>query len=42
MVVFQSNIQLKRTHETDIIDITSDLKNVVARSGVSNGLYHNP
>ncbi|MFX0171526.1 MAG: secondary thiamine-phosphate synthase enzyme YjbQ [Candidatus Hodarchaeota archaeon] len=38
MVVFQSNVQLKRTHETDIIDITSDLEQVVARSGISKGL----
>ncbi|MFX0182785.1 MAG: secondary thiamine-phosphate synthase enzyme YjbQ [Candidatus Hodarchaeota archaeon] len=38
MVVFQSNIQLERTHETDIIDITSDLEDIVSRSGVSNGI----
>ena len=38
MAVFQSEIQLKETHETDIVDITSELDSIVQQSGVTMGI----
>ena len=38
MTVFQSEIQLKETHETDIVDITSELDSIVQQSGVTMGI----
>ncbi len=38
MTVFQSEIQLKKTHETDIVDITSELNSIVQQSGVTTGI----
>ena len=38
MTVFQSEIQLKRTHETDIVDITSEIQREIDRSGIKNGI----
>ena len=38
MTVFQSEIFLKETHETDIVDITSELEHLVHKSEVKNGI----
>ena len=38
MTVFQSEILLKQTHETDIVDITSELERLVRQSGIKNGI----
>lgn len=38
MTVFQSEILLKNTHETEIVDITSELNRVVRQSGVTKGI----
>ena len=38
MTVFQSEIQLKETYETDIVDITSELNSIVQQSGVTVGI----
>ncbi len=38
MTVFQSEIQLKDTHETEIVDITSELERVVKKSEVKSGV----
>ncbi|MFX1285765.1 MAG: secondary thiamine-phosphate synthase enzyme YjbQ [Promethearchaeota archaeon] len=38
MTVFQSEIQLKDTHETEIVNITSELEQVVRQSGVKSGV----
>ncbi|MFX1505497.1 MAG: secondary thiamine-phosphate synthase enzyme YjbQ [Promethearchaeota archaeon] len=38
MTVFQSNILLKQTHETEIVDITSELEHLVRQSEIKNGI----
>ncbi len=38
MTVFQSEILLKETHETDIVDITSELERLVRQSGIKIGI----
>lgn len=38
MTVFQSEILLKETHETDIVDITSELEHLVQQSGIKIGI----
>ncbi len=38
MTVFQSEIQLRETHETEIVDITSEIQREIARSGVRDGI----
>ncbi len=38
MTVFHSEIQLRETHETEIIDITSEIQREIARSGVKDGI----
>ncbi len=38
MTVFQSEILLKNTHETEIVDITSELNRIVRQSGVTKGI----
>ncbi len=38
MTVFQSEIRLNKTHETEIVDISVELNRVVDRSGIKNGL----
>ncbi|MHA2244396.1 MAG: secondary thiamine-phosphate synthase enzyme YjbQ [Candidatus Hodarchaeales archaeon] len=38
MTVFQSEIQLKKTHENEIVDITSELDRIVQQSGVTKGI----
>lgn len=38
MTVFQSEIQLKNTRETEIVDITSELERVVQKSGLKSGI----
>ena len=38
MTVFQSEIQLRKTHETEIVDITSEIQREIARSGVRDGI----
>lgn len=38
MTVFHSEIQLRETHETEIIDITSEIQSEIARSGVKDGI----
>ncbi|MHA2224414.1 MAG: secondary thiamine-phosphate synthase enzyme YjbQ [Candidatus Hodarchaeales archaeon] len=38
MTVFQSEIRLNRTHETEIVDISVELNRIVDRSGIKNGL----
>lgn len=38
MTVFQSEILLKETHETEIVDITSELERLVVQSGVRKGI----
>lgn len=38
MTVFQSEIQLKETHENEIVDITSELDRIVKQSGVTKGI----
>ncbi len=38
MAVFQSEIQIQRTNETDIVDITAELEQIVFQSGIKNGI----
>ncbi|MFX0016691.1 MAG: secondary thiamine-phosphate synthase enzyme YjbQ [Promethearchaeota archaeon] len=38
MTVYQSEISLKKTHETDIVDITSELGRIIDHSRVKNGI----
>ena len=38
MTVYQSEIQLKETHETEIVDITSDLERLVHQSDINKGV----
>ncbi|MFX0123543.1 MAG: secondary thiamine-phosphate synthase enzyme YjbQ [Candidatus Hodarchaeota archaeon] len=38
MTVFQSEILLKETHETEIVDITSELERLVRQSGIKKGI----
>lgn len=38
MTVYQSEIQLKETRETEIVDITSDLERLVRQSDIKNGI----
>jgi secondary thiamine-phosphate synthase enzyme len=38
MAVFQSEIQIQRTNETDIVDITAELERMVDQSGIENGI----
>lgn len=38
MTVFQSEINLIRTNETDIVDITSDLERIISQSGINKGI----
>ncbi|MFX1518060.1 MAG: secondary thiamine-phosphate synthase enzyme YjbQ [Promethearchaeota archaeon] len=38
MTVYQSEIQLKETHETEIVDITSDLERLVHQSDIKKGV----
>ncbi len=38
MTVFQSEIQLRNTHETEIVDITSEIQREISRSGVKDGI----
>ena len=38
MTVFQSEILLRETHETDIVDITSELERLVRQSEIKQGI----
>ncbi|MFW9904690.1 MAG: secondary thiamine-phosphate synthase enzyme YjbQ [Candidatus Thorarchaeota archaeon] len=38
MTVFQSEVLLKETHETEIVDITSELERIVRQSGIREGI----
>ncbi|MHA1227812.1 MAG: secondary thiamine-phosphate synthase enzyme YjbQ [Candidatus Hodarchaeales archaeon] len=40
MTVYQTEIILKRTYETDMIDITHELERVIEESKVQNGLIN--
>lgn len=38
MTVYQAELNLKRTYEGDIIDITSEINQIVSKSGINNGI----
>ncbi|MHA1971749.1 MAG: secondary thiamine-phosphate synthase enzyme YjbQ [Candidatus Hodarchaeales archaeon] len=40
MTVYQTEIKLKRTYETDIIDITHELERVIKESKIVNGILN--
>ncbi len=38
MTVYQAELNLKQTYEGDIIDITSEISQIVSKSGINNGI----
>ncbi len=38
MTVYQAELNLKQTYEGDIIDITSEISQIVSKSGIKNGI----
>lgn len=38
MTVYQTELNLKQTYEGDIIDITSEISQIVSKSGINNGI----
>lgn len=40
MVVYQEEITFRTRGEGDVVDITSEVENIVKRSGVRNGVVH--